>query len=175
MSAAVADRLVVRVCDGCGEPMQGSGHHAHGGRLSPHRDEEVVSLSANEREVEDAAWRAVQIYVRSIAEAETSLPEYIESGGMDRSFLGGRDNRAQIIANFAADWGVDFSQVRCTRRWMRVDVSLIAERAAEFAARPEDYGEEPVAYTWEDEGWAWEDCEQGDPRAVGFYHCEEKS
>jgi hypothetical protein len=57
---------------------------------------------------------------------------------------------------------------------MRVDFDAIRDRAAEFAARPEDYGEGAIAYTWEDEGWSWEDCDPKDPGAVAFWQCEEK-
>jgi hypothetical protein len=137
---------------------------------------ETIPVSEHESAVEDAAWRAVNIYVHSTAEAmATGVPEYID-GGEVQSFPGERSNRAQIIANFASEMGVDFAEVSCTRRYMRIDFDAIHDRAAEFACMDrDDIGETPTAYTWEDEGWQWEDCEPTDPGAVAMYRCEIKA
>lgn len=168
----VADRLVIKVCHGCGEPMGGSGHHAHGGKLSPHREEEVVSQRAHEAEVDATAQRAIQIYIASTAEASGSEPERLDSDDDVWTLADG--DRATTIASYAAEFGIDFAEVRCTRRWMRVDFAAIADTAADLATNPADYGEAPIAYTWPDEGWTYEDCKPDTPGAIAMYRCEIK-
>jgi hypothetical protein len=142
------------------------------------KQEETVPLPEHEGAVEDAAWRAINIYVHSISEATGSdVPDYIDSGaGEIVTFPGERSDRARIIANYAADWGIDFAEVSCTRRYMQISFDAIHERAAELAAEnPDEVGKCPIAYTWEDEGWIWEDCDPKDPGAVGMYRCERKA
>ena len=167
----VADRLVIKVCHGCGEPMGGSGHHAHGGKLSPHREEEVVSQRAHEDEVDAAAQRAVQIYIASTAEASGSEPEQLDSD--DDIWMLADGNRASTIAFYAGEFGINFADVRCVRRWMRVDFDAIAEVAADLATNPADYGEAPIAYTWPDDGCSWEYCDPKAPVDVAFLQCEQ--
>jgi hypothetical protein len=173
--AEAPERVVVKLCAQCWEQVPMGGHHAHGDGLTPHREEEVVPLARHEAEIEATACRAIRIYWRSLAEARSDYPDYIVSEGDEAcTYPGGRENRAQIIRDFAADFGVNFEDVSCHRVWMRVDTDLIEDEAAQVAARPEDYGDDPIAYTWQGEGWSYEICERTDEGAIGMYRCEVK-
>lgn len=140
---------------------------------------ETVSIADHEKAVEDAAWKAINIYVKSVAEAEAEAPERIMDAGEEVwSIPGERKDRSLIIAFYASEIGVDFAEVKCTRRHMRIARDSIQEVAAELAASvvaaPDEYANDPIAYTWPDEGWTYEDCEADAPGAIAMYRCEVK-
>jgi hypothetical protein len=54
----VSDRFEVEVCYGCGQPLNGDGHHAHGdGHLSPRATIEVLPAHVGDRELREAVAR----------------------------------------------------------------------------------------------------------------------
>lgn len=141
--------------------------------------EHTISHAEHEKAVEDAGWKAINIYLKSVAEAEGSEPEYIMGADEEVwSIPGERKDRTRVISYYAQEMGVDFAQVKCTRRHMCLATDAIQEVAAELAAEvvaaPDEYAEDPIAYTWPDEGWTYEDCAPDAPGAIAMYRCEVK-
>lgn len=125
-------------------------------------------------EIECVAVRAIHIYEQSVREADGSFPEYIESGGDGHMWLL-HETRGAAAAYFAGEYGCDFTQVRVTREYMRINRDAIRDEAAALAVEWEECDSLPIAYTWQGEGWLYATCKRGDPGSLAFWRCEEKS
>lgn len=139
-----------------------------------HREGNTVTLAEHETALENVAWRAIRIYEETLKDAAANYPDQIESADGETWSIA-MDKRAHAIAHYAREFGIEFTDVRCTRRYMCIDTDPISERAAELACEdPDDVGKHPIAYTWEDDGYMWCDCEAKTPGAVAFWKCEQK-
>jgi hypothetical protein len=128
---------------------------------------------------EQIAVHATRIYEESIKEADGCDPDQIEDGDGETWWLT-IGNRARAIAYYAREMGIGFTDVRCTRAYMRINRQAIREAAAALAAEDWESGEItergyiPAAETWEGEGWLYEGCEKADPGAIAMWRCEAK-
>jgi hypothetical protein len=124
-----------------------------------------------ERTPTQIARRAILIYEQSVEEAKDCIPDYIEDGCDVMWLLA--ETRGTAIAHYAGEMGCRFTNVRCTRDYMRISLQAIRDEAGDLAVDDSfDDDEIPIAYTWEDEGWTWEGCDRKDPRGVAFWRCE---
>lgn len=141
-------------------------------------DQQVEQKKLTRFEAERIAGRAALIYRESVKEAESCDPEYIMDGSEEVWSLT-LENRAKAISYFASEMGIGFTEVRCTRTYMRINRDAILENAAALAFEDWESGFAaaayvPTAYTWQGEGWSYEACGKKDPGAIALWRCEAK-
>ncbi len=119
---------------------------------------------------EEIERRKQAIYQRSHDEAvNATVDDYIEDEAGTMWIAGG--SRGQAKQYYAAEEGCDFTEVRCRRVWMAVDLFAIADAADWMARDPEVDADTALAYTWDGQGWLWQACDRDHRNAIELWEC----